>query len=71
MEFDAYGIKLAKGIYSIDGAEHQDFKTAGDNAVYGHIHFVGKRNNSLTKRDYANLAQLWYHRWYEEHPQSI
>ena len=60
-----------KSNYVQDAMEDLDYKRAWDNAVYGYIHFVGKRKNPLSPEDYIHLAVQCYLRWYERQPQSI
>jgi hypothetical protein len=57
--------------YIIDAIEQWDYKRAGDNAVFGYIHFVWKRKNPLTKEDYVHLAEQCYLRWYDKNRNSI
>ena len=60
-----------KSDYVQDAMEEWDYKRAWDNAVYGYIHFVGKRNNPLSPEDYIHLAVQCYLRWHERQPQSM
>ncbi len=53
-------------LYVQDAIEQWDYKQAWDNAVFGHIHFVWKRRNPLSKEDYVHLAEQCYLRWYDK-----
>lgn len=57
--------------YVQDAIEKWDYKQAGDNTVFGYIHFVWKRNNPLSKEDYVHLAEQCYLRWYIKNPNSL
>ena len=71
MSTELYGITLPANMYVIDEMESGDFQRAGEHAIYGFIHHVGKRHNPLSKEDYINLAEMCFYRWYEKKPQSI
>jgi len=71
MLIDAYGVHKTDERYVIDRLESGEYQKAGDTAIYGFIHMVGKRKNPLSKEDYIDLAEMCYYRWYEKKPQSI
>jgi hypothetical protein len=57
--------------YVQDFIVREDFKTAGDTALYGFWFLVGKRHNRLSYKDYIHLAVQSYLRWFEKAPLSI
>ena len=71
MVTEKYGLSLANEKYITDQLSAGDCQKAGNNAIHGFVHFVGKRHNALSKEDYIDLAEMCFYRWYEKKPQSI
>jgi hypothetical protein len=70
MEFDTLGMNITQGTYITDAMSQWDYQLAWNRAVSGYVHFVEKRRNSLNKRDYIDLAELCFQKWYELKPKS-
>ena len=71
MEFEKFWVSVVSQRYVVDSMSQLDFQQAWNNAIYGYIHFVWKRNNVLSHNDYIDLAEYCFYRWNESKPQSI
>lgn len=57
--------------YVQDFIAKEDYRTAGDTAMYGFWFLVHKRHNRLSYADYIHLAIQSYLRWFEKAPLSL